>query len=154
MTDEPAWVPYLVMAFIVGVPALAGTSLIIAAVVRWNKLRALHAGGRQTTARVVDNQMESWSEGRTSFRPVVAFRTDTGQEVTTALADMDEFRSHLVGTEIPVFYDPEKPSEATPAKRPGGRFVATLAFGVIFLVFAVCAYQMIGTAFEFADFPG
>jgi hypothetical protein len=134
--------------FLVGGPALAGAGLIVAAVRRWLKLRALTAAGRPATARVVDNQLESWSDGRTSFRPVVTFRTEAGQDVTAVLADLDGFRSHLAGTEIPVVYDPANPAEATPARRPTGKLVVTLVFGVIFLLFAVCAYQVGGSMLD------
>jgi Protein of unknown function (DUF3592) len=153
MIEESTWWPHLVMAFIVGVPALVGGALIFVAIRRWTRIRALTASGRQTTARVVDNQWESWSDGQTSFRPVVAFRTESGQEVTTALADLTGFRSHIVGTEIAVVYDPVQPSEATPARRNNGRVVATAVFGVVFLMFALCAYRLAGTLLtEFGEF--
>ncbi|MBB2944567.1 hypothetical protein FB565_004296 [Actinoplanes lutulentus] len=155
MIEDATWLPYAVTAFLVGVPALVGIALIVAAVRRWLTLRALAASGRPATARVVDNQMESSSEGQMSFRPVVTFRTEAGQEVTTPLADLDGFRSHIVGTEIAVLYDPERPSEATPARGSNTRLIATVVFGVIFLVFAVCAYRL-GSAMisDFLDMPG
>ncbi|GGN75112.1 hypothetical protein GCM10010112_46010 [Actinoplanes lobatus] len=153
MIGESPWWHYVVTALVVGVPALVGTGLIFAAARRWTKLRTLTASGRQTTARVVDNQLESWSDGRTSFRPVVTFQTDSGQEVTTALDDLDGFRSHIIGTEVPVIYDPLKPSDATPAHKNGGRLVTTVVFGVLFLAFAIGAYSVVSTVLDgFGDF--
>ncbi|MBB3097866.1 hypothetical protein FHR83_005550 [Actinoplanes campanulatus] len=153
MIGESPWWHYVVTALFAGVPALVGAGLIVAAVRHWSKLRTLTASGRQTTARVVDNQLESWSDGQTRFRPVVTFQTDSGQEVTTALADLDGFRSHIIGTEVPVIYDPQKPSEATPAQKGGGRLVTTVVVGMLFLVFAICAYPAITAVLDaFGDF--
>ncbi|WP_204300117.1 DUF3592 domain-containing protein [Actinoplanes campanulatus] len=153
MIGESPWWHHVVTALFVGAPALVGAGLIVAAVRRWSSLRTLTASGRQTTARVVDNQLESWSDGRTSFRPVVTFQTDSGQEVTTALADLDGFRSHIIGTEVPVVYDPQKPSDATPADKSGGRLVTTVVAGVLFLVFAICAYPVVSAVLDgFGDF--
>ncbi|BBH68356.1 hypothetical protein ACTI_50410 [Actinoplanes sp. OR16] len=144
----------IVLALVVGIPALTGVALIVIAVRRWLALRALGTSGRQATARVVDNQMESRSEGRMSFRPIVTFRTDSGQEITTPLADLGGFRSHVVGTEIAVLYDPANPSAAAPVRGTRGRLAATVVFGVIFLAFAVCAYGVGRTALDPADFTG
>ncbi|MBW6439232.1 DUF3592 domain-containing protein [Actinoplanes hulinensis] len=153
MIGESTWWHYVVTALFVGVPALVGAALIVAATRRWTRLSSLTASGRQTTARVVDNQLESWSDGRTSFRPVVTFQTDSGQEVTTALADLDGFRSHIIGTEVPVVYDPQKPSDATPAHKSGGRLVTTVVVGVLFLAFAICAYPVVSAVLDgFGDF--
>src|SRR5690349_12836970 len=112
MTYSRAVFENFVVALLVGIPALAGAALIIMAIRRWMTLRALGASGRPATARVVDNQMESGSEGRMRFRPIVTFRTDSGQDVTTTLPDLDGFRSHIVGTEIGVLYDPSNPGAA------------------------------------------
>nr|WP_204036253.1 DUF3592 domain-containing protein [Micromonospora qiuiae] len=108
----------------------------------WRKLRALAASGHRATAQVVDNQLDSWSGGRTTFRPVVTFRTSSGQQVTTVLADLGGFRSHLIGTEIDVRYDPQKPTEAAPVRAGGAGLIITLVFGLIFLAFSLCAYQI------------
>ncbi|MEU8242288.1 DUF3592 domain-containing protein [Actinoplanes missouriensis] len=154
MIEESDWWSRVGMAFLVGGPTLVGLVLFVGAARQWTRVRALLVSGRPATARVVDNQLESLSDGRTSFRPVVTFRTESGQEVTTTLPDLDGFRSHLVGTEVAVRYDPEKPSDATPAQRSNTPVVVMVVFGVLFLVFAVCAYRMISTSMEeFGDFP-
>jgi hypothetical protein len=163
MIDGLAWLRYVVGAVMVGVPALVGSVLIVVAVRRWGRLRALAAEGQRATGRVVDNQLESWSDGRTRFRPVVTFRTSSGQEVTTVLEDLagnrshlvGGNRSHLVGTEVELFYDPEKPADAAPARSDRAGFVVALVFGVIFLVFAVCAFRVTGLVFsQFEEFGG
>jgi hypothetical protein len=142
MVDEMAWLPYVVTAFVTGVPALVGAALMVVAVGRWRKLRALGASGQHATARVVDNQVESWSGGRMTFRPVVTFRTGAGREVTAVLADLGGYRSHVVGTEIDVRYDPQRPTEAAPARTGHAGLVIALLFGLVFLAFSVCAYQV------------
>ncbi len=142
MIENLTWLPYLVMPFFVGIPALVGAGLIFVAARRWRRQRALAASGQRATAQVVDNQVESWSQGRTSFRPVVRFRTGSGHEVTTVLADLSGFRSHLVGTDIEVLYDPQKPTEAAPVRKGGAGLVIALVLGLIFLTFSLFAYQM------------
>ena len=155
MIENLAWLSYFVMAFLVGIPALVGAWLIFTAARRWRRLRVLAASGQRATARVVDNQLESWSEGRTRFRPVVTFRAGSGQEVTTVLADLGGFRSHVVGTEIEVLYDPQKPIEAAPVRKGGAGLILTLVFGRIFLAFSLFAYQMADLVLsEFRDFGG
>ncbi|MFC3385494.1 DUF3592 domain-containing protein [Couchioplanes azureus] len=149
MIENVGWLPKLVAVLIVGIPALTGVGLLVAGARRWSRLRALAGSGQRTVARVVDNQLESWSDGRTSYRPVVTFRTGTGQEVRTVLGDLASFRSHLAGTEIEVFYDPANPSEAAPTRKGGQGVVLYLVFGVVFLVFALCAYQMADMALDF-----
>jgi hypothetical protein len=144
MIEEMAWLPYVVATVVVGLPALAGIAMIVVGVRRRGQQRDLVSSGQQVSARVVDNQMESWSGGRTSFRPVVTYRTLAGQEVTTVLADLDGFRSHVVGTELVVFYDPAKPADATPVGGAGSRVAVTIVFGVIFLVFALVAFFVAG----------
>ncbi|BAL91192.1 hypothetical protein AMIS_59720 [Actinoplanes missouriensis 431] len=157
MIEESDWWSRVGTAFLVGMPTLVGLALLVGAARQWARVRALLVSGRPATARVVDNQLESLSDGRTSFRPVVTFRTETGQEVTTTLPDLDGSRSHLVGTEVAVRYDPEKPSDATPAKASSAQTVVAVVFGVIFLVFALVAYQVMSSGMEdagqFSDFP-
>ncbi|MDG4827433.1 DUF3592 domain-containing protein [Asanoa sp. WMMD1127] len=148
MIEDLAWLRYVVTAFVVGVPAVTGAGLIVAAAWRWKKLRALAATGERVTARVVDNQLESRSGGRMRFRPVVGFRSRSGQEVTAVLADLVGFRSHLLGTEIEVSYDPQRPTSATPVRAAGWRLIIPLAFGLGFLVFAFCAYQIADSVFD------
>ncbi|SNT63430.1 Protein of unknown function [Asanoa hainanensis] len=142
MIDSLGWLPYVVVGFVVGVPGLAGAGLIVAAAWRWLKLRSLGASGERATAQVVDNQMESRSRGRITFRPVVTFQAGSGPEVTAVLADLTGFRSHVAGTTIDVLYDPRKPTEAK-AVRAGGKLLAIpLAFGLLFLLFAFGAYEI------------
>ncbi|GIF52097.1 uncharacterized protein DUF3592 [Asanoa ferruginea] len=142
MIENLTWLPYVVTAFVVGVPALVGAGLIVATARRWHKLRTLAASGQRVTAQVVDNQLESWSHGRTRFRPVVRFQPSSGQAVTTVLADLSGFRSHLVGSSIEVLYDPRNPTDATSVRAGGWTLVIPLVFGLIFLAFAFCAYQI------------
>ncbi|GIF63297.1 hypothetical protein Ais01nite_13320 [Asanoa ishikariensis] len=142
MIEKLTWLPYLVTAFVVGVPALVGIGLIVTTALRWNKLRTLAGSGQRVTAQVVDNQLESWSGGRTRFRPVVRFQPGAGPEVTTVLTDLVGFRSHVVGTKIEVLYDPQNPTKAAPVRAGGWTLMIPLAFGLMFLVFGFCAYQI------------
>ncbi|MEV6601459.1 DUF3592 domain-containing protein [Actinoplanes sp. NPDC051346] len=156
MIDNLSWLVKLVAVLIVGIPALIGVGLLVAGARRWSQLRALAGSGRRATARVVDNQLQSWSDGRTSYRPVVTFRTDMGQDVTTVLEDLGSFRSHLSGAEIEVFYDPANPAQAAPTRKAGRGVVVCVVFGVIFLAFSLCAYQLadvvVGFFTDFGDF--
>ena len=142
MIESSAWPPYVVMGFVVGVPALVGAGLIVAAVRRWHKVRTLAASGQRVTAQVVDNQLESLPNRGTRFRPVVTFQPSPGQEVTTVLADLAGLRSHVVGTRIDVVYDPRNPTEASSVGGIGWRLLIPLGFGLAFLALARCAYQI------------
>ncbi|WP_143162591.1 DUF3592 domain-containing protein [Couchioplanes caeruleus] len=85
MIENMSWLAKLVAVLIVGIPALTGVGLLVAGARRWSRLRALASSGHRAVAQVVDNQMESWSDGRTSYRPVVTFRTDMGQDRRTSM---------------------------------------------------------------------
>ena len=86
---------------------------------------------------------------------MVTFRAGSGQEVTTVLGDLGGFRSHVVGTEIEVLYDQQKPIEAAPVRKGGAVLILTLVFGLIFLGFSLFAYQMADLVLsEFPDFGG
>ncbi|GIE32745.1 hypothetical protein Ait01nite_057900 [Actinoplanes italicus] len=154
MTEDPAWLPYVLMAFLVGVPAMAGVLIIVVAARRWFRLRRLATEGRQATARVVDNQQRSGSGHRIVFRPVVVFRTDSDQEVTTVLPDLTRFESHVIGTEITVYYDERTPAEAVSVGRGNGGLIVAVVLGLIFLGFAVLAYRLMGGFGEFGEFGG
>jgi len=94
------------------VPLALGVLLLIFGIVRGRKARQLGQAGERVQGVVVDNQMESRTQGRTSFRPVVGFQTLAGREVTT-VTEQPSYRSHVVGTAVPVVYDPADPSRAS-----------------------------------------
>jgi hypothetical protein len=153
MIEDLDWLPYVVSAFVVGVPALAGALMIFSAVRRWLRVRELAASGERATARVVDNQVESGTNGRMTFSPVVEFETGSGRQVTAVLGDLSGFRSHVAGTEIAVFYDGRSPTDATPAGKGTAGLAVAVVFGLVFLGFAVIAYLFTSSLFdEFQDF--
>lgn len=152
MIDAPAWLPYLLLVGVVGLPALVGVAAIVGGVRQWSRQRALAGSGERAGAEVVDNQMQSWSGGRTTFRPVVTFRTLSGQEVKAAVEDLDDSASHIVGTRIEVFYDPAEPAKVTSGRGGGGNLTTSIIFGLLFLGFALVAY--LGLSAAMADFGG
>ncbi|MFI5497031.1 DUF3592 domain-containing protein [Actinoplanes sp. NPDC051859] len=152
MDELSEWLPTLGSVLIVGIPAVAGLALISAGVRRWIRHRSLAGSGHRATAVVVDNQLQSRSEGQTHFRPVVTFRTAAGQELKTVV-DLPQSRSYLTGTEFEIYYDPQRPTEVTPVRNGQRGTITYLVFGVVFLVFALFAYQLTSTMFEeFEDF--
>ncbi|MEV6350569.1 DUF3592 domain-containing protein [Actinoplanes sp. NPDC051851] len=148
MVEDTGWLPLFVRFFLVGMPALVGAGIIVASLRRWFRIRTLATSGQRTTATVVDNQMESSSEGRMRFLPVVTFHTAMGQEIKTALPDMMEFRSHVTGTTVEVIYDADSPSQAVAANRPTRGISVAIVFGLIFLAFAAFAYKLTGAMFD------
>lgn len=154
MLEDLTWLSSVVTVLVVGVPALAGVSMIFFAVRRWLRVRELTASGRPATARIVDNQVESGANGRMSFRPVVEFRTESGQQVTAVVGDLTGFRSHLVGTEIAVFYDAQTPTDVTPATKATAGLVGAMVFGLAFLGFSWLAHELTGEFFGNVGGPG
>lgn len=96
--------------FAVGLATQAGALMLARR--SWRRLRR---GGR-TSGRVVASEAEWISSangpGREFHFPVVTFKTVMGQEITFR-SDTGEGRAKPVGTEVPVLYDPDNPSDAT-----------------------------------------
>ena len=132
----------LVRLFLVVVPALVALVATAAGLRKWLRHRRITAEGESTTAVVTGNQRHAPGEGRMLFRPVVAYRTTTGQEVSTVLEDQPSHREHLPGTEYPVAYDPADPSRPIVARSITGQLIATFAVAVLFLAFAALAYRL------------
>lgn len=142
LDDDLGWFPVAVTSLLVLVPAGVGITVIVTGVRRWLRIRRLLARGTPGTAVVIGNQQESASEGRIRFLPVVSFRTRSGQEVRTVLADLGGHRSHLDGTEHLIVYDPDDPQQVTVAGRRTGSLVGVFAIGLVFLAFAAFAYRL------------
>lgn len=77
--------------------------------VGWSSLR-LRLRGRRTRGKVIVVSRRSGGESGPEFQPWIRFKTNTGQAVTFA----DEWQGDdfdAVGTEIPVIYDPARPTD-------------------------------------------
>ena len=118
-------------------PLALGIGLIVYGISRGQKARQLERTGERVQGVVVDNQMESRAQGRVTFRPVVRFRTTAGVE-TTAVAEQPSYRSHVVGTSVPVVYYPADPSRASLIGRGSGA-TGLIAMGVIVIGVGLCA---------------
>ena len=132
----------LVRWFLVLVPALVALVAIAAAARKGLRHRRVTAAGVTATAVVTGNQRQSHDAGRMSFRPVVTYRTTTGEEISTVLEDQPAHREHLPGTQYPIAYDPSDPHRPVVARSITVQLVVTLAVALIFLAFAALAYRL------------
>jgi hypothetical protein len=136
---------YLVRGLLVLMPVLVGVGFLAVTARRWLGLRRLALSGERATAVVVGNQQESHDEGWIVFRPVVEFTTATGNRLRTVLEDLGGPRSHLVGSEIPVVFDPEAPTGAVPVGSRTGQTIAAVVVCLIFIGFGVLAHFLIAS---------
>lgn len=102
--------PFLVLVF-VGLPALLGVGMLVAAHRAAAGRSDLRTSGTSTSGTVVDSRTgdpapPGW------YLPVVEFRTDSGRLVR-ALGDQPSRRRYLDGVQIPVSYDPRSPTRVT-----------------------------------------
>ncbi len=151
MEDEFPVVALVVSAFVVLVPAGVGLAMIIGGLRHWNRARRLTETGERALATVVDNQVESGSNGSMSFTPVVTFTTQTGREIRTVLAEQSSFRSHLAGSQQTVAFDPEHPDKAVATTGQTGGAARALVFGSIFLLFSGFALFLVSHFFLSTD---
>jgi hypothetical protein len=126
----------VLVALITLVLLALGIGLVVHGVAKGRRARQHEQGGERVQGVVVDNQVESRTQGRITFRPVVRFRTLAGVE-TIAVTEQPSFRSHVVGTAVPVVYDPADPSRASVVGRSSGA-TGLVVVGVLVIVFSVC----------------
>lgn len=148
-----SWVALVVSAFVVLVPAVAGLAMIAGGLRHWKRARRLTDTGERALATVVDNQIQSGSNGSMSFTPIVTFTTQTGRSVRTVLAEQSSFRSHVAGSQQTVAFDPEHPDRAVATTGQQGAAVRALIFGSVFLLFAGVALVLVTTIFLATDSP-
>lgn len=121
---------------VTALPVLLGLNTIRRGMVLRRRSADLVRVGRQVSAVVVDNQMESRSEGRMTFRPVVRFQPATGPEVTVVAGEGSE-RSFLVGSPLQVVYDPADPAKVALAGVRAGR--GHVSVGILFVIMGLLA---------------
>jgi hypothetical protein len=126
----------VVVGLITLVPLGFGIGLVGYGIVKGRRARQLEQGGERVHGLVVDNQMESRTQGRITFRPVVRFRTLAGVDIT-AVTEQPSYRSHVVGTTVPVVYNPASPSRASVVGRSSGA-TGLIVVGVLVIAFSVC----------------
>ncbi|AGL14344.1 DUF3592 domain-containing protein [Actinoplanes sp. N902-109] len=132
----------LVGVVVVGVPLLVGMTLIVVGIRGWLRARHLAKVGSQVTGVVVDNQMQSLSDGGMLFLPVVRFRTVDGRDITTVLQNARSRRSHLANSHVDVVYDPATPDRAQRARNSSGGSVVAIVAGLVFAGFALFALML------------
>ncbi|GAB1691763.1 DUF3592 domain-containing protein [Krasilnikovia sp. M28-CT-15] len=144
--DAFGWIPVVVYLFMIGVPAIAGSAMITAGVRRILRVRRIADIGFDAEAVVVDNQQRSGQHGRITFRPVVTYRTRSGQDIKTVIDDAASNRSYLTDTRIQVRYDPDQPEQPVTAGRGPRTGIAAIAFGGVFLGFAALVYVLLSSS--------
>jgi len=137
---------YIVIAIVVGVPALAGLAAIVSGIRRRQRVQRLNRDGHRITAVVDGNQRVAQSEGRDTFRPVVRFHTREGAEVRTAVDGLSSYESYLTDVPMEIIYDPADPQHAMPIDYRGAGAIVAVLVGVGFLAFSVGAYFFVTTA--------
>ncbi|WP_412746644.1 DUF3592 domain-containing protein [Krasilnikovia sp. MM14-A1004] len=143
LPDSMGWVPAVLYLVMIGIPALAGCVMITAGVRGILRNRRIADIGYDADAVVVDNQQRSAGDGRISFRPVVTYRTRSGQEIKAVIDDAVSNRSYLTDTRLQVRYDPDQPDQPVTAGRGPRTSITTIVFGFVFLGFAALVYQML-----------
>jgi hypothetical protein len=108
----------------------AGILAVIALFLIWRTV-AFHRRAVDTTGTVVDYVVSSGQDG-TSYRPVIQFLVD-GQVVQFTDRMGTSPPRYEVGEQIPVKYDPKKPTKA----KPGGAFRAAFTPGLLLFLAAV-----------------
>jgi len=136
-------IPPAAGAFVVAVPVIVGLALLAVAARSWRRSRRLVAIGEKATAAVIGNEDKSIGEGRVVYRPVVRFTTRTGVEVTGVVTALGRNRPHALDSWVEVIFDPENPAEVAPASPPTTSLAVTAVAGLVFLGFALLAYQLI-----------
>ncbi|WFE25864.1 DUF3592 domain-containing protein [Solwaraspora sp. WMMD791] len=133
------------------VPALVGVTAVGYGLLRWRRERAVAALGLRVTGRVTQSRVERRATGRTVFRPVVRFRTLTGEDAVTT-GSRPSRRSFVAGAELDVVYDPADPDRADVAGVRLGPWYAVLggafigfAAAVFFLFHSVAGQHLAGT---------
>jgi hypothetical protein len=145
----------LVFAAIIGLIAIAALVIAIKGVIAISRASHLASVGLETTGTIVDNQMEShrqhnsngFSSTYLTFRPVVKYRTQMGQEVV-AVGPASSRRSFVKETTVPIRYNPESPDQiqllSGHGRGSGGW--SMLIGGVVMLIFvagfAAVAFSM------------
>lgn len=169
----PGWafLPFLAVG---GLIALSGLAIAARSVVAIRRSAALTRVGVPTTATIIDSQVES----RTSttdigmpnadgtpgmqtpstsylvFRPIVRFRTQTGQEIT-AVAPRVSRRSFLPGAAVEVLYNPSRPDQLKIVSGPGsgGSAVPGMVAGLVMAAIATTFVILVHSIFFMSPSP-
>jgi hypothetical protein len=145
----------LIFTAIIALIAIVALVIVIKGIVALSRSSRLASVGLETTGTIVDNQMEShrnhnsngFSSSYLTFRPVVKYRTQMGQEVV-AVGPASSRRSFVKETTVPIRYNPQSPDQiqllSGHGRGSGGW--SMLIGGIVMLIFitgfAVVAYSM------------
>lgn len=123
----------------------AGGVLVVRRTMRdMDRSRHLDMVSRHTTGTVMDNQMRSHSGGPHSsgyvrFHPVIRYLTDDQREIV-CVGPIGSRQSFLVGTTVPIRYDPGDPQHVEVTGGEGSRTTnwgCGIALGIALLLVAV-----------------
>jgi Protein of unknown function (DUF3592) len=145
--------PTVVFGFIILVAAAIGVFglvSIVRGVLALGRSRRLAESGQAAMGTIVDNQMQSHQQARVAgqaaygsysymtFRPVVAFRTQMGQEIVAA-APTSSRTSYIKGTTVQIRYNPDDPTqmEITSGRGKGSGGMVAIVTGIVAVVFVV-----------------
>src|SRR5215813_10549630 len=84
----------------------------------------LRRKGVRVMGTVTRTEEERSNQGTISYKPVVRFHTQAGEEIETATKVGTPWAGRRVGKVVPVIYDPARPTLAE-IDTPGGRGVLT-----------------------------
>lgn len=89
-------------------------------------------GGQHTTGVVVENRITTDMENSTLVHPIVEFTTASGRTLRVECSWSTQVR-HAVGSQVPVYYDPDRPEEAgiVGEGRLGPLLLTVFAAGVV-----------------------
>lgn len=88
----------------------------------------------ETEGTVIEMVERRDSEGDVSYAPRVRFETNEREDITFTSSMSSNVFLHSVGDEVPVSYDPERPSRAK-INTAANNLVAPLMFGIFGIIF-------------------
>lgn len=129
--------------------ALVGAVLLIAAGVIYQRDKAFAGAARSATGQVVE-QVQSWSkdhDGRTSrgYASRVRFTVEDGRAVEFIETVFSYPPRHAEGEQVPVLYDPDRPSQAM-IDDFRGRYTALAIVGALGTIFAMLGVPLVTVA--------
>lgn len=142
----------LLLVALVGVAVVAGgVRMVLRSRRRAQDAARLRTDGRRTTGVVVDSQVHSRRERRTTFAPVVRF--EAGGRDVLVVGDQRWNRSFVPGRPAEVLYDPTAPDRAHVRAEGGSTFgdgvggVFLVVFGTAFLVLVAVLASVVRSVF-------
>jgi hypothetical protein len=99
---------FVLIFFVGGAIALGAGSLLAVRAVKFERRASRAVGIVMDNVVTIDN-----AENQVSYHPKIKFRTKEGLDVTIISPNGNSDAEFRVGEEVPVLYDPQKPTDAT-----------------------------------------